>query len=115
MTPFVYVVQLAIETEHEAAFNRLYDVGYIPELLKIPGVLGCTRYRLDWADTSEMPEYLALYDLVDPEIPRGAAWKQASVTCGWAEQVRPHLRVRRHGMYRRIGGSLLDAGIVPAR
>ncbi|WP_375459950.1 hypothetical protein [uncultured Enterovirga sp.] len=106
MAPFVYLVQLAIAEEHEDSFNQLYETGYIPELLKIPGVLGCARFRLDWADTPDIPEYLALYDIENPEIPRSEAWRQASISCGWAKTIRPHLHVRRHGMYRRIGGSL---------
>lgn len=102
MGDYVYLVQLAIPKDREDAFNALYDSGYIPELLKVPGVDGCTRYRLEWADTPDMPEYLALYDIADPDAPRSQAWKQASVTCGWAERIRPHLTVRRHGMFRRV-------------
>ena len=102
MSDYVYVVQLSVPAELEAEFNQLYDTAYIPALLKVPGVLGCTRYKLDWADTAEMPEYLAIYELSSPEPPRSEAWRAASVQCGWATRIRPHLRVRRHGMYRRL-------------
>ena len=72
-------------------------------LREVPGVGACARYRLEWADTPDMPEYLTTYEITDPEVPKSAAWRQASINCGWAKRIRPHLTVRRHGMFRRLG------------
>ena len=107
MSAYVYLAHLSIPADLEDAFNALYDSGYVPNLLQVPGVRSCRRFRLEWAD-SEMPEYLALYEVDGPEVPRSAAWKEASVRCGWAETIRPHLKVRRHGMFREV--SAAEAG-----
>jgi hypothetical protein len=106
---YVYLAHLSVPADIEEEFNRLYDEGYVPALLKVPGVLSCTRYRLEWADTAETPEYLAIYEVADPEIPRSRAWREASVQCGWAATIRPHLRVRRHGLYRGLAGGAFAA------
>jgi hypothetical protein len=98
----LYLVQLAIPAALEPEFNRLYDEGYVPALLKVPGVVACARYKLEWADTPDMPEHLTTYEITDPEVSKSAAWRQASIDCGWAERIRPHLTVRRHGMFRRL-------------
>lgn len=103
MATHLYLVQLAIPAALEDEFNRLYDEGYVPALLQVPGVGACARYRLEWADTPDMPEYLTTYEITDPAVPKSAAWRQASIDCGWAERIRPHLTVRRHGMFRRLG------------
>lgn len=106
--PYLYVAQLAIPAALEDELNRLYDSGYIPALLKVPGVRSARRYRLEWSDTPDMPEYLAMYEVDHPDVPRSQAWKDAGVACGWAEKVRPHLLVRRHGMFRKGGADSSD-------
>jgi len=103
MTTYLYIAQLAIPAALEPEFDRIYDEGYIPALLRIPGVVSATRYKLEWSDVPDMPEYLATYEVTDPMIPKSDAWKQASVDCGWAEHIRPHFIVRRHGMYSQAG------------
>lgn len=103
MSHYVYLAHLSIPRELEQAFNTLYDEGYVPNLLRVPGVRACRRFKLEWSD-SEMPEYLAVYDVDGPEVPRTAEWKDASVRCGWADKIRPHLKVRRHGMFRELSG-----------
>lgn len=99
---YLYIAQLGVPADLEDAFNDLYDSGYVPNLLKVPGVESAARYRLEWSDGADMPEYLAVYEVDDPEVPKSAAWKNASIACGWAERIRPHLTVRRHGMFRKI-------------
>jgi len=101
MSAYVYLAHLSVPAELEEAFNHLYDTGYVPNLLKVPGVRACRRFRLEWAD-GETPEYLALYEVDGPQVPKSQAWKDASVACGWAERIRPHLTVRRHGMFRQL-------------
>ncbi len=102
MAGYLYLAQLAVPADLEAEFNRLYDEGYLPNLMKVPGVRTAARYKLEWSDVDDMPEYLAVYDVDHPEVPRSSEWKKASVDCGWAERIRPRLRVRRHGLFRRL-------------
>ncbi len=108
MSSYVYLAHLSIPQELEAAFNELYEEGYVPNLLRVPGVRSCRRFKLEWAD-SEMPEYLAFYEVDGPEVPKSAEWKEASVKSGWAEKIRPHLKVRRHGMFRELSGTSDEA------
>ena len=70
---YLYVAQVSIPKEYESELNRLYDDEHVPNLLKVPGVRGCRRYKLEWGDP-EMPSYLALYDLDDPNLPKTDAW-----------------------------------------
>lgn len=107
MSRYVYLAHISIPAELESAFNTLYDEGYVPNLLKVPGVRTCRRLKLEWSD-SEMPEYLALYEVDDPDVPKSDAWKQASVACGWAQTIRPHMTVRRHGLFRELSASAAE-------
>ena len=96
---FLYLAQVAIPPEHEEEFNRLYDEEHIPSLLGVKGVTGARRYKLEWGDAG-MPEYLAVYDIDDPNLPKTPEWKAASDAGDWSVKIRPHLSVRLHGMFR---------------
>lgn len=102
MAAYLYLAQIAIPQDIEDAFNRLYDEGYLPNLRKVPGVERAERYKLEWSDVPDMPEYLAIYDIAHPEVPKSEAWKNASIACGWAETIRPFMTVRRHGLFRKV-------------
>lgn len=102
MADYIYLALLSVPAELEQEFNDLYDTGYVPNLKKVPGVRDAARYKLEWSDDPNMPEYLATYVVENPDVPRSAEWKAASEKCGWAQRIRPHLKVRRHGMYRRL-------------
>ncbi|TCT06220.1 DUF4286 family protein [Aquabacter spiritensis] len=108
MSGYVYLAHLSIPRDMEDAFNALYDSGYVPNLLQVPGVRACRRFKLEWSD-SEMPEYLAFYEVDSPDVPKSAAWKEASVRCGWAEKIRPHLTTRRHGLFRELSQAESEA------
>jgi len=100
---WIFVVQLEIPAAQEATFNRLYDDEHVPALLAVPGVRSCRRYRLEWADTTAMPRYLAIYEVDGPDVPKSAAWRRASDSGDWPREVRPHLTVRHHGMFQSTG------------
>ena len=102
MSSYLYVAQLAVPAEKEAELNDLYNSGYLPALRKVAGVKSAKRYKLEWSDSPDMPEYLAVYEVTSPDVPKSDDWKNASVDCGWAEKVRPHLKTRRHGMFRYV-------------
>lgn len=97
--PYKYVVQLSIPQSIEVRFKELYDNEHIPALMAVPGVRACTRYQLVWADTDEMPEHLAIYDVDGPDVPNSPEWHAASAVGQWGVEIRPHMRIRRHGMF----------------
>jgi len=101
-SPFVFIAQIAIPKALEQRFTELYDGEHIPALMGVPGVRSCSRLKLMWADTAEMPEYLAIYDVDGPEVPKSPAWQTASNTGRWSAEIRPHMTVRRHGMFERV-------------
>jgi len=101
--PFVYVVQMDIPAAHEVDFNRVYDTEHVPEILKVPGVRACSRFKLESSTRQETPRYMALYEVDSPEIINSAAWLAASEEGDWAPKIRPHTTNRGHHVMRRIG------------
>jgi hypothetical protein len=102
MSGYVYLAQLSIPKELDVTFNEFYDSRYVPALLEVPGVLSAARYRLEWTDGGATPEYLAVYEVDSPDVPKSDAWRNASISCGWAQTIRPHLTIRQHAMFRRL-------------
>jgi hypothetical protein len=101
-TRFVYIAQLAIPKSLEQRFTELYDAEHVPALMAVPGVRSCSRYKLVWTDSEDMPEYMAIYDVDAPDVPKSPQWREASATGEWPKAIRPHLTVRRHGMFERL-------------
>jgi hypothetical protein len=99
---YVYLVQMDIPAAHEAAFNRIYDTEHVPEILKVPGVRGCTRYVLEKTNKEGMARYLALYEVDSPEVINSPAWLTASEKGDWAPKIRPHTTNRSHTVMRKI-------------
>ena len=77
------------DASYEAAFNDWYDQEHIPNLLKVPGVYGCRRYRLLLGQPASAAKYLAIYELESPRIRQSAAWQQQSDSGYWKTRVRP--------------------------
>ncbi|MBX9840789.1 MAG: hypothetical protein K2Z80_03165 [Xanthobacteraceae bacterium] len=100
--PFIYIAQIAIPAELERRFTELYDSEHVPALMSVPGVRSCSRFKLVWADTPEMPEYLAVYDVDAPDVPKSKEWRAASGAGDWPKEIRPRMTVRRHGMFERV-------------
>ena len=100
--PYVYLVQMDIPTEHEADFNRVYDVEHVPQILTVPGVRGCTRYLLEKTNKDGMARYLALYEVDSPDVINSPAWLKASESGDWAPKIRPHTTNRSHTVMRKI-------------
>jgi hypothetical protein len=101
--PFIYMVQMDIPAAHEADFNRIYDTEHVPEILKVPGVLGCTRYALEKTNKEGMARYLALYEMDAADVMDSPAWLRASEIGDWAPKIRPHTTNRSHTVMRKIG------------
>ena len=103
MADYLYIVQMDIPADKEADFNRIYDTQHVPNITTVPGVSGCTRFKLESADVDGVPTYLALYDIDSPDIPQSAAWVAESDKGDWASQIRPHTSNRTHLIFKKVG------------
>jgi len=106
-TKYLMIASMDVDPEHEAIFNEVYDREHVPNLSKVPGVLGITRYRRGTLTmniggekkTIEIPNepaYTAIYELESPEVLTSEAWDRAIEEGRWPSQVRPHTKNRRH-------------------
>lgn len=98
----IYFLQQSIPAELDQRFNHLYDTDHVPLMMRTPGVNGCTRYRLERSESGDVPDYLAIYDIDGPDVPRSAAWKAQTNKGAWPTEMRPHFTARRNGSYTRI-------------
>ena len=103
MADYVYLVQMDIPENMEDEFNRIYDTQHVPNIIKAPGVSGCTRYRLESADIPGVARYAAIYDIDSPDVPESDGWKAESEKGDWPSQIRPHTTNRTHIIFKRIG------------
>ena len=104
---YLMIASMDIDAEHDAIFNEVYDQEHVPNLLKVPGVLGVSRYKRGTLTmniggerkTIEIPNeptYTAIYELESPEVLTSPAWDKAIEDGRWPAQVRPHTKNRRH-------------------
>lgn len=108
-TRAILVVSMDVDPAHEALFNDVYDKEHIPNLLKVPGVLGVTRWKgapFQFAIGGEMrqvaapsPTYTAIYELENKNVPSSPEWAEAVEKGRWPTQVRPHTSNRTHALY----------------
>ena len=102
MANYMYLVQMDIHAELEDDFNRIYDTQHVPNILTVPGVHSCIRYRVESGDTDGMARYLAIYEIDSPDLPNTDAWKSASDKGDWITQIRPFATNRSRVVYKRI-------------
>lgn len=104
---YLMIASMDVDPEHEAIFNEVYDNEHVPNLSKVPGVLGITRYKREELTMNiggerktirieNEPLYTAIYELESPAVLTSAAWDKAVEEGRWPAQVRPHTRNRRH-------------------
>jgi len=104
---YLMIASMDVDPEHEAIFNEVYDHEHIPNLNKVAGVLGVTRYKRGTLTmniggekkTIEIPNestYTAIYELESPEVLTSPAWDKAIEEGRWPGQVRPFTKNRRH-------------------
>ena len=104
---YLMIASMDVDREHEAIFNEVYDQEHVPNLSKVPGVLGVTRGKREALTMSiggerktvelpNEPAYTAIYELESPEVLTSAAWEKAIEEGRWPNQVRPYTKNRRH-------------------
>ena len=108
---YIMIASMDVDAEHEAIFNEVYDKEHVPNLSKVPGVLGVTRYKLGQLTMNiggerktikiaNEPTYTAIYELETPEVLTSEAWDRAIEEGRWPAQVRPYTKNRRHVLLR---------------
>ena len=102
MADYIYVVQMDIPADMEEEFNRVYDTEHVPNILKAPGVHGCTRYRLASTNAEGMARYAAVYEIDAPEVIHSEGWKAEAEKGNWPTQIRPHTTNRSHSVFKKL-------------
>ncbi len=69
-------VGLQVLAEQDEEFNAWYNTEHIPYLSAVPGVLRARRY----APVDGSKQYVAIYELANPDVPSSEAWSKASNT-----------------------------------
>ena len=104
---YLMIASMDVDEKYDAIFNEVYDQEHVPNLSKVPGVLGVTRYKRGILTMSiggekktieipNEPMYTAVYELESPEVLTSPAWNKAIEDGRWPTQVRPHTKNRRH-------------------
>jgi hypothetical protein len=104
---YLMIASMDVDAEHDAIFNEVYDQEHVPNLSKVPGVLGISRYKRGTLTmniggerkTIEIPNeptYTAIYELESPDVLTSPAWDKAIENGRWPSQVRPFTKNRRH-------------------
>ena len=109
----IYFLQQSVPGEHVERFNFLYETDHLPLMMQVPGVEACNRYVLEWTETGDVPDYLAIYTIASPEIPRSAEWKRQTGQGAWPTEMRPKFTARRNGAFSQTFSVGLDEGGQP--
>src|SRR4029453_5524640 len=109
MSKGLFLVRMDVAHDHEATFNEVYDTEHVPNLARGPGGQRASRFnqpprRFKHASPTE-PRYLAAYELDDPSVVEGAAFKTAGELGRWPGAVRPHTMNRHLAIYEWVGGA----------
>lgn len=83
---FLLIVATDVDDEIEEEFNQWYEKEHLPELLKVPGVLGAKRY----ISMSGTPKYTTIYEHENEYVREKEEYKRILNT-DWAKKIRPHL------------------------
>ncbi len=102
MGDYLYLVQMDVPGALEDDFNRIYDTQHVPNLLTLPGLSTCKRYKLESTDQEGMARYLALYEMDSPDLPETDGWKEQSDKGDWAREIRPHTTNRSHAVFKEV-------------
>jgi hypothetical protein len=106
-TKYVFIASMDVEPDREALFNEVYDTEHVPNLLKVPGVRGVTRFKAEPFTVNiggerravaleGEPAYSAVYEIDSPDVLVSDAWAKAVEAGRWPGEVRPYTKNRRH-------------------
>ena len=106
-TKYVFIASMDVEPDREALFNEVYDTEHVPNLLKVPGVRGVTRFKAEPFTVNiggerravaleGEPTYSAVYEIDSPDVLVSDAWAEAVEAGRWPGEVRPYTKNRRH-------------------
>jgi hypothetical protein len=104
---YLMIASMDVDPEHESLFNEVYDREHIPNLSRVPGVLGIVRYKREELTMNiggerktmraeNEPAYSVIYELENPDVLTSPEWNDAVEAGRWPTQVRPYTRNRRH-------------------
>jgi hypothetical protein len=107
-TRYVFTAGLDVDPAKEDLFNEIYDTEHVPFLLKVPGVLAVTRATFEPNAVMRIngqkmplvaegePKYSAIYELESADVLVSDAWAKAVDQGRWPQEIRHHIRARRH-------------------
>ena len=98
-TRYLYVAMMDVEEHKEALFNELYETEHIPQLMSVPGVINITRYK---TSAEGHPQYLAIYEIEQPDVPASEAWRKEADRGRWISEVRPYTYNKHLSLYEQI-------------
>jgi hypothetical protein len=70
MAPALQIGRMSVPESADAEWNEWYDSEYIPEYLKVPGVIYARRYRAVDGERS----FATVYELVNDKVSESADW-----------------------------------------
>jgi hypothetical protein len=73
MPRYSYLIFTRPVAGREEEFNRWYTHQHLPDLLRVPGVVGAQRFRLAAEQADAPGSYLAVYDIDSDDIQRTLA------------------------------------------
>lgn len=96
---YFYIATFEIDAIDEALFNEIYETEHIPNILKVPGVIGITRFRDHLPSENGRLVYSAMYFLSQADLPNTPEWKALSDLGRWKPIIRPRIKSaqRRYG------------------
>ena len=98
-TQYLYLAMMDVEGHKEALFNRLYEIEHIPQLMSVPGLINVARYK---TSAERHPQYLAVYEIEQPDIPTSRAFWNEADRGRWISEVRPYTYNKHLILYERI-------------
>ena len=110
---YLLIVSMDIEGIKEELFNEVYDTEHIPAILKVPGVISASRYKVEpmkmnfgsevvIMDQAEEPTYTAIFEIESPGILESKEWGEAVQFGRWADELRPYTSNRQFALRKKM-------------
>jgi hypothetical protein len=89
LPPYLQMGRIDVMASMEEEFNDWYNTVYIPDFLRVPGVLRARRF----VAVEAQPKYLTVYEFANAAVPDSDAWKAARESNPWSRRVRAGMRL----------------------